>query len=145
MAENICPQCGKEVGASEFFCPHCGGAQVPQYSRGQLAQALGREREGKTRLPVGIGCLVGLVVGILLAVLADQMGWLLPGGVVRFQQHAEIVMLLMIGGIIGGLLVGALRTKAEARRRASAATSVRDSLPEQPPSGDASGISEPHT
>jgi hypothetical protein len=119
MANDICSQCEKPIGASELFCPHCGAAQVPQYSRGQLQAALGREREGKTRLPAGLGCLIGLLVGVATAVLADQMGWLLPGERLRYQQHAEIVLALAIAGLIAGQVVAILRSRSAARRAGS--------------------------
>jgi hypothetical protein len=146
MADNVCPQCGREVGASELFCPHCGAAQVPQYSKAQLNRALGQEREGKTRLPVGVGCLVGLVVGIVVAMVADQMDWLIPGVQVRYQQHAEIVMLLMIAGIISGQLIGLYRSKARSRRTAKAEPgSGSGKPPEQRPQNNVPGDAQPHT
>jgi hypothetical protein len=105
---------------------------VPQYSRRQLGAALGREREGTTRLPVGIGCLAGLVLGIAIAVVADRMGWLLPGERVRYQLHAEIVLMLGLAGLIIGQIVALLRL----RRARGAAAPRRPDGPQPPQPGD---------
>jgi hypothetical protein len=103
MTEMPCPGCGRPVGDNELLCPHCGAAQVPQYTRTQLSKVIGSAREGAPRLPMGVGCLLGLLAGLVLAVfvvdleagIADPQRWRLQG---------EVVFLLMILGIVLGLV-----------------------------------------
>jgi hypothetical protein len=116
MADKPCPECAQPVPEHELFCPDCGAAQIPQYSHGQLRQALGNEREGPGRtLPV-MGCGLGLLVGIGLAALvsywwqADADDWL------RWRLQAEIVFVLMIIGVLGGLIVQQWRSMRRRRR-----------------------------
>jgi hypothetical protein len=117
MADNACPGCGQAVGAEELFCPHCGAAQVPQYTRTQLNAALGREREAGTMVPAGLGCGLGLLAGLAGVLLLDVPALFAPQGRLRYQQQGEFVGLTMLGGLIVGLLYRLIRTAASWRRQ----------------------------
>jgi hypothetical protein len=116
MAEVQCPQCGQGVGEEELLCPHCGGALIPQYSRRQLQNALGSEREGTPRAPMGIGCLLGLLLGVGIALLLP----LEPGAEnerLRWKLQGEIVFLTGIGGVVLGLVFTQWRSLRRRQRR----------------------------
>jgi hypothetical protein len=83
-------------------------------------------------LSAGIGCLAGLVLGIAIAIVADQMGWLHPSEWVRYQMHAEIVLMVGLAGLIVGQIVAVLRLR-RARRGASPR---RPKAPQPPQAGD---------
>jgi hypothetical protein len=102
MPTITCPQCQQAVGDDELFCPHCGAAQIPQATKAQLV----REQSAARATPRGarVGCLIGLVVGIVLLVAVDP--WLPPSGGVG--DVALVVMPVVIGSV-AGLVVQRLR------------------------------------
>jgi hypothetical protein len=116
MAETPCPQCGRMVEEEELLCPHCGGALIPQYSRRQLQTALGQEREGTPRAPMGVGCLLGLLAGVGIAFLLP----LEPGENnerLRWKLQGELVFLMGIGGVLLGLVYTQWRSLRQRKRR----------------------------
>jgi hypothetical protein len=115
MPEQPCPQCGRVTADEELLCPHCGVAQIPQVSKERLRAELRAAREGPSRAWPAVGCAAGLLVGIVVAWLFSLWGPNDPGDWTRSRTQAEIVFLLMIGGLIGGLIVRVLRTTGRQR------------------------------
>jgi hypothetical protein len=77
-----------------------------------LRAELGTAREGPARVWPAVGCAVGLLLGLLVAWLLGRKGqdvWTLS------RTQAEVVFLLMIAGVIGGLIVRVLRTRSPRR------------------------------
>lgn len=112
MAETSCPQCGQRVDDEELLCPHCGAALIPQYSRTQLQRALGGEREGTPRAPMGLGCLLGLLVGIGVAMLLP-----LEPGEGDERLHGKIQGEIVFAAGLGGLVLGLVYTQWRSLRR----------------------------
>jgi hypothetical protein len=112
MPEQPCPQCGRAIGDQELLCPHCGAALIPQLSNQRLRAELGTAREGPARAWPAVGCAVGLLLGVLAAWL---LGGKEPDVWKRSRVQAEVVFLLMIAGVIGGLIVRLLRTRRRRR------------------------------
>jgi hypothetical protein len=102
MPTIICPQCQQALGDDELFCPHCGAAQIPQATKTQLA----REQSAARATPRGarVGCLVGLVVGVILLVAVDP--WLPPSGGVG---DVALVVMPVVIGVVAGLVVQRVR------------------------------------
>jgi hypothetical protein len=100
----------------ELLCPNCGAAQIPQISKERLRAELGAAREGPSRAWPAVGCAAGLLVGILIAWLFSLWGPRDEGDWTRSRTQAEIVFLLMVGGLIGGLIIRVLRTSGRRRR-----------------------------
>jgi hypothetical protein len=116
MPEQPCPQCGRAIGEQELVCPHCGAVQVPQFSNQRLRAELGSAREGPSRAWPALGCAVGLVLGIGITWLLSLLGTRDQDDWIRSRTQGEIVFLLMIAGLIGGLIIRVVRTRS--RRRA---------------------------
>jgi hypothetical protein len=77
---------------------------------------LGHQRAGPSHALPALGCLVGLLVGVGLALLLS----LLPdmaNDPNRAKLQGEIVFLMMIGGIIGGLILRQVRSLRQRRGR----------------------------
>jgi hypothetical protein len=116
VAEIACAGCGRLIAETELLCPHCGAAQIPQYTRRQLATVIGGAREGTPRAPMGVGCLLGLVLGVVLAAFAlDGEGEMADPK--RWRLQGEIVFLLMIGGLVLGLVYAQWRSLRRKRGR----------------------------
>jgi hypothetical protein len=137
MAQQPCPQCGRAIAEEELLCPHCGAAQIPQYTRTELSRAMGHAREGPSKAPPALGCGLGLLLGVALVLVLFRGEPAGAGDWQRLQLQAEIVFLLMLGGGIAGLLfnqVRALRRRRSARRGAGVPPAdVSRRLPKAPP------------
>jgi hypothetical protein len=105
------------VGEEELLCPHCGAAQIPQYSRTQLGAVIGGAREGAPRLSVGVGCLVGLLAGFVLAACVADFDPGAGAGPRQWKLQGEVVFLMMIGGIVLGLVYAQWQSLRRRKRR----------------------------
>lgn len=86
-----CRQCGKDFDDQELLCSHCGTAQIPQFSKGELRLRALRASAGPygaSLAGTGIGLLIGLIVLIIAAVRGEAT-----------LQHGTGMLL---GGMLGG-------------------------------------------
>jgi len=80
MALITCSQCGQQFEDDVLCCPHCGTAQIPQFSKGELrmrALKASRGPYGAILAGTGIGLLVGgiiLVVALLEEISTSPKG-----------------------------------------------------------------------
>lgn len=93
MPAITCSHCGQDFDDEEFLCPHCGTAQIPQMSKGELRMKMLRTSAGPYGVSLagtGIGLLIGLIVLIVAAIRGEAT-----------LQHGAGMLL---GGILGGAL-----------------------------------------
>lgn len=131
MPEINCPQCGRMYPEEGLFCPQCGAAQVPQYSRTQLYAALHRERQDRTLLIGALGLLGGIAAGVGIIFGLDSAGMLPPAGMPRYQAMGNTVALAAFAGSLGSVIVRLiLRRRRRGQRKAEPprTSSWRDGL-----------------
>ena len=114
MALITCSQCGQPFEDDVLCCPHCGTAQIPQFSKGELrmrALKASRGPFGAILAGTGIGLLVG---GIILVVAILQGDFDIAKGVFYVSG-------VLIGGMLGGaggIVFHHLMLRAEAKKEA---------------------------
>src|SRR5438874_12321678 len=91
----LCSQCGQQFEDDVLCCPHCGTAQIPQLSKGELrmrALKASRGPFGAILAGTGLGLLLG---GIILVVAILQ-------GAFDIAKGVFYVSGVLMGGMLGG-------------------------------------------
>lgn len=97
MGVSKCTHCGQDFDDEELLCPHCGTAQIPQMSKGELRLKMLKTSAGPYGVSLagtGIGLLIGLIVLIVAAVRGEA----------DIQHGAGMLLGGMIGGAVGLLV-----------------------------------------
>jgi len=115
MAVITCSQCGQLFEDDILCCPHCGTAQIPQLSKGELRmRALKASRGPFGAILAGTG--IGLLIGGLILVAAIVQGNF------DIAKGVFYVSGVLIGGMLGGaggIVVHQLLLRAEAKKEAA--------------------------
>lgn len=89
-----CNQCRKEFEDDVLCCPHCGAAQIPQFSKAELRILQRQEASG----PLGatyLGMAIGLVIG------AGYFVFTLIQGTADLSSTVSILLFGMAGSALG--------------------------------------------
>ncbi len=115
MALISCSQCGQPFEDDILCCPHCGTAQIPQLSKGELrmrALKASRGPFGAILAGTGLGLLLG---GVILVVAVLQ-------GKFDIAKGVFYVSGVLIGGMLGGacgIVVHQFLLRSEAKKEAA--------------------------